>query len=136
MFAPPCWLVILDSPFYHHSGAGEQMVKERRAAFEKKFGFRSDSVPSREYLTSEVLEKLARFGAFKWELGKPWYGLGWALRPPKARPARTGEVLRPLGDGEGFMIVLYNPGPPGRVTGDCRCRCSLWRPPSKAGKNT
>ena len=64
----PGYFVILDSPFYYYAEAGQQMVKERRAAFEKKFGFRSDSVPSREYLTSEVLEKLARFGHFEWKL--------------------------------------------------------------------
>lgn len=81
----PGHILIVDSPFYRHGESGRRMVEERKAEFEKKFGFRSDSIPSREYLTRETLDELARACRLTWKILKPWYGVGWALRPWKAR---------------------------------------------------
>jgi hypothetical protein len=78
-------LIILDSPFYTTDGNGQQMVKERKAAFKKKFGFASDSIPSLEYLTAGTLRELAQRFGLSWVVEEPWYGLDWALRPLKAR---------------------------------------------------
>jgi SAM-dependent methyltransferase len=95
---------ILDSPLYDCEGSGRQMVEERRAAFEKRFGFPSDSIASREYLTSAILEKLGSAFGLTWKVLKPWLGLGWALRPWKARqlgrrePAKFYIFWATLGD--------------------------------------
>src|SRR5262249_56941629 len=48
-------VVILESPLYRHDHSGRRMVAERHAAFERSYGTRSDSVPSIEYLTEEIL---------------------------------------------------------------------------------
>ena len=43
-------LIISDSPFYRGELSGPKMIEEKRLTFEKRYGFRSDSIPSREYL--------------------------------------------------------------------------------------
>jgi len=84
-------LIIADSPFYWRDESGQRMLEEKRASFEREFGFRSDSVQSREYLTPENLRDLASKLALKWNVYKPWHGIGWALRPIKARLMRRRE---------------------------------------------
>lgn len=78
-------ILIMDSPFYRREESGKQMVEERRGQFQQKYGFRSDSVRSREYLTPAVLDGLSRQFGFAWRVLKPWHGIGWALRPLRAR---------------------------------------------------
>jgi ubiquinone/menaquinone biosynthesis C-methylase UbiE len=80
----PGHLIILDSPFYRSELSGPKMIEEKRSAFEKRYGFRSDSVPSREYLTRPMLDHLADKFGLRWKTLKPWYGVNWALRPMKA----------------------------------------------------
>jgi SAM-dependent methyltransferase len=84
-------LIIADSPFYWREESGLKMLQEKRAVFNRQFGFSSDSIPSREYLTPESLEDLATKLALKWNVYKPWYGLSWALRPVKASLLRRRE---------------------------------------------
>jgi len=79
------YLIIADSPLYRRAESGDAMVREKHAGFQRQFGFCSDSIPSREYLTREILGKLADTFALRWNFLKPWYGLSWALRPAKAR---------------------------------------------------
>jgi hypothetical protein len=67
------------------------MLQEKRAAFNRQFGFSSDSIQSREYFTTGTLNYLAAHLALKWSVYKPWYGLSWALRPIKARLMRRRE---------------------------------------------
>jgi hypothetical protein len=67
------------------------MLKEKRAAFNQQFGFSSDSIQSREYLTTDTLNHLAAHLAVKWSVYKPWYGVSWALRPIKASLLRRRE---------------------------------------------
>ena len=81
----PACLAILDSPVYRDNESGRRMVNERKAAFKRRFGFASDSIPSREYLTADHLGELARAFNLTWNVQEPWYGLGWAIRPLKAR---------------------------------------------------
>lgn len=81
----PGAVIILDSPFYERDESGRQMVEERHAEFQKRFRFRSNSIPSREYLTSDALDTLASACNLDWHALRPWYGMGWALRPLKAR---------------------------------------------------
>ncbi|MGB7849109.1 MAG: class I SAM-dependent methyltransferase [Candidatus Acidiferrum sp.] len=80
----PGHLVISDSPFYRGEFSGQKMIQEKHSTFAKRYGFRPDNIPSREYLTSQRLDHLAdRFG-LQWKTLKPWYGINWALRPLKA----------------------------------------------------
>jgi SAM-dependent methyltransferase len=84
-------LIVADSPFYRREESGEKMLQEKRAAFNRQFGFSSDSIQSREYLTPETLNLLATELGIKWNVYKPWYGLNWALRPWKAKLMRRRE---------------------------------------------
>lgn len=80
----PGHLLILDSPLYHHDARGLRMLAERSQAFQKEFGFRSDSIVHRGYLTQEALDDLGHRLGFGWMRFNAWYGVGWALRPLKA----------------------------------------------------
>jgi len=84
-------LIVADSPFYWREESGQEMLKEKRAAFNQQFGFSSDSIQSREYLTTDTLNHLAAHLAVKWSVYKPWYGVSWALRPIKASLLRRRE---------------------------------------------
>ncbi len=84
-------LIVADSPFYCREESGQKMLQEKRAAFDRQFGFSSDSIQSREYLTTDTLNYLAAHLALKWSVYKPWYGLSWALRPIKASLMRRRE---------------------------------------------
>jgi ubiquinone/menaquinone biosynthesis C-methylase UbiE len=84
-------LIVADSPFYRREESGKKMLQEKRAAFNRQFGFSSDSIQSREYLTPETLNVLSTELALKWNVYKPWYGLNWALRPMKAKLMRRRE---------------------------------------------
>jgi SAM-dependent methyltransferase len=90
----PGHVIIADSPFYSRDESGRTMLKERRVAFQQRFGFRSDSIESREYLTPKTLDKLAETFSLRWTVLKPWYGVGWALRPLKAHLFRRREPAR------------------------------------------
>ena len=90
----PGHVIIVDSPLYSRDESGRAMLEEKRAAFQKQFGFRSDSIPSGEYLTPEILNELAEKLSLQWNVLKPWYGIGWALRPVKARLLRRREPSR------------------------------------------
>ena len=87
-------IVVLDSPLYRRDSSGRQMVEERHADFAQRFGRRSDSVPSRAYLTSAVLAELAECYGLQWERSRPFYGLRWAARPWVARLRREREPSR------------------------------------------
>lgn len=78
-------VVIMDSPIYKRAEHGEQMRAERHEQFERRYGFRSDAVPSIEYFDEATLDELASELNIEWQRRQPWYGLAWALRPWKAR---------------------------------------------------
>lgn len=82
---PPGHILIVDSPFYKREESGRQMVEERRAKFQETYGFRSDSISSREFLTAETMNELTRELGLAWQICRPWHGLSWALRPLRAR---------------------------------------------------
>jgi ubiquinone/menaquinone biosynthesis C-methylase UbiE len=78
-------LVIMDSPIYRRREQGEQMCAERHRDFKKKYGFRSDSIQSLEYLYDDLLDELARKLKIRWQVHRPWYGWRWHSRPLRAR---------------------------------------------------
>ena len=90
----PGQFIILDSPFYNLEECGQRMVEERREDFRRKFGFASDSIRSREFLTAKILEALARKHCVTWRILKPWHGIRWALRPLRARLAGRREPAK------------------------------------------
>ena len=81
-------VLILDSPYYRREESGRQMVEERKQRFTKTFGFPSDGIASREFLTSASLDEISRSLSIRWRTFKPWYGWKWASRPLKARLLR------------------------------------------------
>jgi SAM-dependent methyltransferase/uncharacterized protein YbaR (Trm112 family) len=74
-------LVILDSPVYRHPNSGIQMVTEREAHFIQKYGFRSNAIPSENFLTFQRLDDLSDELGLPWHIFRPYYGLRWSLRP-------------------------------------------------------
>jgi SAM-dependent methyltransferase len=78
-------IVVMDSPIYRLPEHGELMREERHRDFHARYGFRSDSVASREYLDNGLLRGLERELQLRWECHHPWYGWRWHLRPLVAR---------------------------------------------------
>jgi SAM-dependent methyltransferase len=76
--------VILDTPIYRLREHGMRMVEEKHAAFFKHYGFRSDALPSLEFLDIAALHSLEDTLNIHWQILKPWYGWRWHLRPLKA----------------------------------------------------
>ena len=76
--------VILDTPIYRLKEHGMRMVEERHAAFLKRYGFRSDALPSLEFLDLATLKLLHHTQRIDWRIFKPWYGWQWHIRPIKA----------------------------------------------------
>ncbi len=67
------------------------MVEERKRQFTRTFGFASDSIGSREFLTAAALAEVSASLGLRWKVRKPWYGMKWALRPIKAHVLRRRE---------------------------------------------
>ena len=87
-------LVILESPIYRKEESGRRMVAERHADFERRFGTRSEALPSIEYLTWERLDRLAEELGLRWSSIHTWYGWRWSMRPWIARLKRKREPSR------------------------------------------
>ena len=84
VLAPDGRIVVADSPCYARAESGRQMVAERKAAFEVRFGFPSDALGSREFLVpSELLDDGVALG-LRWHRSRPWLGTRMALRPLRA----------------------------------------------------
>jgi len=77
--------VIIDSPVYQLPEHGEKMRAERHAEFKRRYGFRSDAMPSLEYFDEPTLTALAEDLNIRWGVHRPWYGWNWWWRPWKAR---------------------------------------------------
>jgi SAM-dependent methyltransferase len=90
----PGHVLIIDSPFYGNEESGQKMLEEKHLKFQSEYGFPSDSVRSREYLTPDTLDELARVHGIEWKQFEPWYGAGWAFRPLKARLLRRREPAK------------------------------------------
>lgn len=84
---PSGCVVIMDSPVYRRREHGERMVAERHAQFERQYGFRSDAIPSREFLDEPLLDELSRELNLQWRIWRPWYGWRWWWRPIGAKLA-------------------------------------------------
>ncbi len=78
-------LVILDSPVYQHADSGRQMVREREARFERSYGFRSNALPSENYLTYQRLRELELAFKVQWDILGVFHGWRWMLQRWKAQ---------------------------------------------------
>ncbi len=74
-------VLVADTPWYSDEQSGVRMLEERRALFIRRYGFPSDDLKSREYLTDERLAKLEATFGIRWQVHRPYYGLRWQLRP-------------------------------------------------------
>ncbi len=74
-------IAVLDSPMYPASASGAAMVDERRASFQRTYGFSSDGLASEHYLTPQ---RLAQLG-LRWRVITPFRGWRWVVRPWWAR---------------------------------------------------
>jgi SAM-dependent methyltransferase len=74
-------VVIMDSPVYRRTESGKQMVQEREAQFQEKYGFASDNLQSENYLTYARLKELSQGLNIHWNFITPFYGLRWMVRP-------------------------------------------------------
>jgi SAM-dependent methyltransferase len=92
--APQGIVVIMDSPVYHDAGSGEQMVREREDAFERTYGFRSDSLPAEQFLTWHRLDDLAHGLDLRWQIYSTVAGTGRAALSHRVR--RRWRALRGL----------------------------------------
>ncbi len=95
---PNGMVIVLDSPIYRRREHGELMREERHRSFQSQFGFRSDSIPSLEFLYDDLLSELERDLGLSWRVYRPWYGWQWHLRPLKAwlkrnRPPSRFQIL-------------------------------------------
>ena len=73
-------LYVLDSPLYRDVQSGQDMLREREAAFERDYGDRSNHLPSLGFLTWGGLAELAASLGLSWRFARPWYGWRWAAR--------------------------------------------------------
>lgn len=94
VLTPQGRLVILDSPVYHDAHSGAQMVKEREGQFLRQYGFASNALPSKNYLTYAEIKALGEKCSLHWQILSPFYGLAWALKPLKARLLRQREPAK------------------------------------------
>lgn len=82
-------IIILDTPIYERYEHGERMREERHRQYQSHYGFRSDSVPSMEYLDEVMMRELSKDVNLRWTVYRPWYGWRWHLRPLKSLLTRT-----------------------------------------------
>jgi ubiquinone/menaquinone biosynthesis C-methylase UbiE len=78
-------VIIMDSPVYHHEESGEKMVNERKATFLSQYGFASDSLHSKNYITYQQMIQIGNSMGIHWKHLRPFYGIRWTLRPWLAR---------------------------------------------------
>ncbi len=91
---PGGMILIADTAWYRSHESGQQMLRERKAAFLARYGTASDSVHSLEYLTNTRLRRLEKSFCSQWEVHTPYYGIRWALRPLIAKLGRKREPAR------------------------------------------
>lgn len=93
-------VTILDSPVYNESASGQQMVQEREAFFERRYGTRSNALASGNFLTRRGLADLAVATRCKVQQFRPVHPLMWRLRPWWAQ-------LRGGREPAEFMLVVF-----------------------------
>ena len=78
-------VILADTAWYNRERSGRQMLAERQKAFTERYGFPSDAITSREFLTDARLADLEQHFGIRWKTYSPFYGLRWAMRPLLAK---------------------------------------------------
>ena len=81
-------IVVMDSPIDRHEADGAAMVAERADDFARRFGTRSDHVPSIGFLTPARLREVGESLGLEWTTHRGWSGRRWAWRPWRNRLRR------------------------------------------------
>ena len=79
------YFLIIDSPIYALPAHSGKTRAERHDEFEQRYGFRSDAMPSLEYVDEPAIAELGDGPNIQWSVPRPWYGWKWWWRPRKAR---------------------------------------------------
>jgi hypothetical protein len=74
-------IIIIDTPVYHSPRSGQVMVAEREELFFRRYGFRSNTLPSENFLTHFRIDELSESLGIEWRFIKPYYGIRWAVKP-------------------------------------------------------
>lgn len=82
-------VIIMDSPLYSSDSAGDAMVKDLRDTFRRSYGISMSTRSHIHYLTWQRIEEIGRSLGLQWRIIRPWYGLGWAMRPIFAKLRRS-----------------------------------------------
>lgn len=82
-------LVVIDTPVYRSAASGDQMVAERRAAFQVRYGFPSSALPSENFLTFARIAALEQTIGLRWQLF--WPVAGWRRTLRRARDRVNGR---------------------------------------------
>jgi SAM-dependent methyltransferase len=88
------FVVISDTPWYSSNESGNEMVKERRQKFLRRYGTASASLESTEFVTDDLLGDLERQLGIRWSSHTPRYGVRWAMRPYLAMLRNRREPAR------------------------------------------
>lgn len=95
-------VIILDTPIYQEAASGQRMVNEREAFFKAQYGFRSDKLPSENFLTFDRLESLSTHLGVGWQLFKPDFGIRWQIQ-------RFISRLRARREPASFFLIVGSP---------------------------
>ena len=94
VLAPAGRVVVMDSPVYGRRRSGERMVAERKSRFRRLYGFASDALGSREFLTDDEVGRLGARLGIAWSCVEVPYGLRWHARRFLTRLRRGREAAR------------------------------------------
>ena len=128
VLVPTGRVVVMDSPLYRRADSGRQMLAERDADFERRYGFGGNEHGGEGFFTRQRYAELGRQVGIRWRLRWPWRGLRRLVAPYREQlvgrrePARFPLVLGRL---RGSRTRARRAGP-GRM---CRAaRSPLSRP--------
>ena len=79
------YVAVMDTPVYHDPASGQKMVKEREAAYQRKYGFPSNAIASENFLTYGRLYELESQLRICWRLYWPVPRWRWRVRRWRAR---------------------------------------------------
>ena len=87
-------VILADTAWYSSEKNGLTMLEERRAQFQRVYGFASDALPSLEFITDQRLAGLQKELAVRWQTFHPAYEWRWRLRPLVAKLRGRREPAR------------------------------------------
>jgi SAM-dependent methyltransferase len=93
-------IAVVDSPIYRDGRSGAQMVRERHAAFRRRYGFASDAIDSENYLTYGRLESISDTLGLR-------HQIYWPVPPWRSQIRRWRTRLRGQREPAQFPVILW-----------------------------